>query len=287
MVLLLFIIYNFSDQILAHRERRQAKSRETASRTAREAVQARERWKAAKSLAIKHAVEIQGQISHTFSLKRSKKQPEPQKVLGLSRWSSDASIPEIEEPSILSNMSHSSEKISGSSESVHSNTGDKKPKKNAMKDKHMHTRTQIFKYAYSEIEKEKALQQEIKLTFSGVISMARKNEIRTRPLVEISFEDLTLVLKRNKKQLLKNVTGKLIPGHVTAIMGPSGAGKTTFLSALAGRTAGCQMSGLVLINGKVEPIHAHRKIIGFVPQDDIVHGNLTVEENLWFSAKCR
>ncbi|XP_064989223.1 ABC transporter G family member 28-like [Musa acuminata AAA Group] len=287
LVLLLFIIYNFSDQILAHRERRQAKSRETASRTAREAVQARERWKAAKSLAIKHAVEIQGQISHTFSWKRSKKQPEPQKVLGLSRWSSDASIPEIEEPSILSNMSHSSEKISGSSESVHSNTGDKKPKKNAMKDKHMHTRTQIFKYAYSEIEKEKALQQEIKLTFSGVISMARKNEIRTRPLVEISFEDLTLVLKRNKKQLLKNVTGKLIPGHVTAIMGPSGAGKTTFLSALAGRIAGCQTSGLVLINGKVEPIYAHRKIIGFVPQDDIVHGNLTVEENLWFSANCR
>ncbi|URD82215.1 ABC transporter G family member [Musa troglodytarum] len=287
LVLLLFIIYNFSDQILAHRERRQAKSRETASRTAREAVQARERWKAAKNIAIKHAVEIHGQISHTFSYKRSKKQPEPQKVVGLSRWSSDASTPEIEEPSILSNMSHSSEKISGSSESIHSNTGDKKPKKNAMKDKHMHTRTQIFKYAYSEIEKEKVLQQEKKLTFSGVISMARKNEIRTRPLVEISFEDLTLVLKRNKKQLLTSVTGKLIPGHVTAIMGPSGAGKTTFLSALAGRTAGCQMSGLVLINGKVEPIHAHRKIIGFVPQDDIVHGNLTVEENLWFSANCR
>ncbi|RWW16121.1 hypothetical protein GW17_00020005 [Ensete ventricosum] len=268
-------------------DRRRAKSRETAAKTAREAVQARERWKAAKIIAIKHAVEIHDQISCTFPCKRSKILPEPQKVLGLSRRSSDASTPEIDEPTILSNMSHSSGKISGSSESIHSNTGDKKPKKNAMKDKHMHTHSQIFKYAYNEIEKEKVLQQEKKLTFSGVISMATKNEIRRRPLVEISFKDLTLVLKRNKKQLLKSVTGKLIPGHVTAIMGPSGAGKTTFLSALAGRTAGCQMSGLVLINGKVEPIHAHRKIIGFVPQDDIVHGNLTVEENLWFSANCR
>ncbi|THU69271.1 hypothetical protein C4D60_Mb08t12690 [Musa balbisiana] len=229
LILLLLIIYNFSDQILAYRERRQAKSREAAVRIAREAVQARERWKAAKNIA-----------------------------------------------------------ISDSSESPQIDIGDTYPRKNATKGKHMHTRTRIFKDAYIEIEKEKVLQQEKKnLTLSGVISMATKNEIRTRPIIEITFKDLTLVLKRNKKQLLKSVTGKLVPGHVTAIMGPSGAGKTTFLTALAGKTSGCQMSGLVLINGKAEPIRSYKKIIGFVPQDDIVHGNLTVEENLWFSANCR
>ncbi|KAM0013427.1 putative ABC-type sulfate transporter [Helianthus debilis subsp. tardiflorus] len=70
-------------------------------------------------------------------------------------------------------------------------------------------------------------------------------------------------------------------------MGPSGAGKTTFLSALAGKSHGCKITGSILINGKPDSIHSYKKIIGFVPQDDIVHGNLTVEENLWFSAKCR
>lgn len=78
-----------------------------------------------------------------------------------------------------------------------------------------------------------------------------------------------------------------MPGRITAVMGPSGAGKTTLLSALAGKTVGCTISGSILINGKSDPIHSYRKIIGFVPQDDIVHGNLTVEENLWFSARCR
>ncbi|KAG0498082.1 hypothetical protein HPP92_002773 [Vanilla planifolia] len=60
-------------------------------------------------------------------------------------------------------------------------------------------------------------------------------------------------------------------------MGPSGAGRPHFLVPLAGKTTGCDVSGSVL----------KMKIIGFVPQDDIVHGNLTVEENLWFSARCR
>ncbi|KAK8546304.1 hypothetical protein V6N12_027097 [Hibiscus sabdariffa] len=118
--------------------------------------------------------------------------------------------------------------------------------------------------------------------------MATDHDIRTRPMIEIHFKDLTLTLKRNNKHLLRCVTGKLSPGRVSAVMGPSGAGKTTFLSALTGKTAaGCAVTGLILVNGKNEPIQAYRKIIGYVPQDDIVHGNLTVEENLRFSARCR
>lgn len=78
-----------------------------------------------------------------------------------------------------------------------------------------------------------------------------------------------------------------MPGRITAIMGPSGAGKTSFLSALTGQTTGCNTTGFIFINGESEPISLYKKITGFVPQDDIVHGNLTVEENLWFSARCR
>jgi ABC-type multidrug transport system ATPase subunit len=69
--------------------------------------------------------------------------------------------------------------------------------------------------------------------------------------------------------------------------GPSGAGKSMFLTAVAGKKTYCNMTGQVLINGQAGNIHAYKRIIGFVPQDDIVHGSLTVEENLRFSANYR
>jgi ABC-type multidrug transport system ATPase subunit len=94
-------------------------------------------------------------------------------------------------------------------------------------------------------------------------------------------------LTLGKRKLLRSVTGELQPGRVTAVMGPSGAGKTTFLNAVSGKVTGYQMTGSVLVNGKHGNIRSYKKIIGFVPQDDVVHGNLTVEENLWFSANCR
>ncbi|CAL9084738.1 unnamed protein product [Musa textilis] len=276
--LLLLIIYNFSGQILTSRERKQAKSREAAARHARETVQARERWKTAKDVAKKHAVGLQTQLSRTFSRKKSVRQ-DPPKGLGQ---------PSKKEPSNLTKMMQSLEENPDTYEGFHVEIGDKNLKKNMPKGKQMHTRSQIFKYAYGQIEKEKAMQQQNKnLTFSGVISMATDTEIRTRPMIEVAFKDLTLTLKGSKKKLLRSVTGKLMPGRVAAVMGPSGAGKTTFLNALAGKATGCATSGLVLINGKAEPIRSYKKIIGFVPQDDIVHGNLTVEENLWFSARCR
>ncbi|KAG0502355.1 hypothetical protein HPP92_002427 [Vanilla planifolia] len=67
--LVLLIIYNFSGQVLTNRERKQAKSREAAARSARETVQAREKWKAAKDIAMKHAVGLHSQLSRTFSVK--------------------------------------------------------------------------------------------------------------------------------------------------------------------------------------------------------------------------
>ena len=117
--------------------------------------------------------------------------------------------------------------------------------------------------------------------------MATEGDVRTRSMIEVAFKDLTLTLKGKRKHIMRCVTGKLMPGRVSAVMGPSGAGKTTFLSALAGKARGCTMTGSILINGKPESIHCYQKIIGYVPQDDIVHGNLTVEENLRFSARCR
>ncbi|KAK9283806.1 hypothetical protein L1049_012060 [Liquidambar formosana] len=317
LITLLLIIYNCSDQVLTTRERRLAKSRETAARSARETAKARERWKYAKDVAKKHAVGLQTHLSRTFSRKKTVMHSEKLKILGQSKpetdddlyqsetdddlyppmhssTSSAAQKPSTEskgkekEPSGLMKMMYALEDDHDSYEDFSLESEDKNTKHDMPKGKEIHTHSQIFKYAYGQLEKEKVLQQQNKdLTFSGVISMATNTEFRRRRLIEVAFKDLTLTLKGKKKQLLRCVTGKIMPGRITAVMGPSGAGKTTFLSALVGKAIGCTTTGVILINGKNESIHSYKKIIGFVPQDDIVHGNLTVEENLWFSAKCR
>ncbi|KAF2292164.1 hypothetical protein GH714_014711 [Hevea brasiliensis] len=298
---LFIIIYNCSDQVLATREKRQARTREKAVQSVRETAQAREKWKSAKDVAKKHAIGLQTQLSRTFSRAKSKRQADLVKSTGQAKPGTDAALAPMpgdtssaptkgkkKDKSNLTKMLHEIEANPESHEGFNLEIGDKNIKKHAPRGKQLHTQSQMFRYAYGQIEKEKAMQEQNKnLTFSGVISMAGDIEIRKRPMIEISFKDLTITLKHKRRHLLRCVTGKLSPGRVSAVMGPSGAGKTTFLSALTGKARRCHVSGMVLVNGKAEPIQAYKKIIGFVPQDDIVHGNLTVEENLWFSARCR
>jgi len=276
-----------------NREKKQAKSREAAARHARETAVARERWKTAKDVAKKHAAGLQSSLSRTFSRKKSLRTHESYKGGPGAGLPSTGDQPtnqagEKQKDSLtdmVRSIEDNPEKGEGISVQIGGGAGEKKK---TTKGKHAHTQSQIFKYAYGQIEKEKAMEQESQnLTFSGVISMATDEDIRKRPTVEIAFKDLTLTLKGSKKKLLRSVTGKLMAGRVAAVMGPSGAGKTTFLSAIAGKATGCETTGMILINGKTEPIRAYKRIIGFVPQDDIVHGNLTVQENLWFNARCR
>lgn len=68
-------------------------------------------------------------------------------------------------------------------------------------------------------------------------------------------------------------------------MGPSGAGKTTFISLLTGKAK--RTSGRVKINGKLEELNQYRKLIGFVPQEDVMIRILTVRDILTHSALCR
>ncbi|XP_010462231.1 PREDICTED: ABC transporter G family member 24 [Camelina sativa] len=282
---ILLIIYNCSDHILKIREKRQAKSREAAVKKAR----AHQRWKGAREAAKKHVREIGAQITRTFPGKKSDHDGDTHMMLGPGDSAS-----EVYEDIEMSKHSSSSAAQAQSSSAVSNERRasldieeESVKRKNLAKAKQ--TQTQIFKAAYDQIEKEKAMEQENKnLNFSGIVSMASNTETRNkRPLMELSYKDLTLTLKSNGKHVLRCVTGSMKPGRITAVMGPSGAGKTSLLSALAGKAVGCKLSGSILINGKQESIHSYKKIIGFVPQDDVVHGNLTVEENIWFHAKCR
>ncbi|XP_047322682.1 ABC transporter G family member 28-like [Impatiens glandulifera] len=291
LVLLMLIVYNCSDQVMSTREKKREQSREAAARSAKETVQAREHWKSAKDVAKKGAIGLQSSLSRTFSKKKSMKSQEF-KGTGQAKPGTDAALASMPashqaKGSDLTKMIHEIDEDPNNHDGFHVEIGDKHMKK-APKGKDLHTRSSIFRYAYGQIEKEKALQeQNMNLSFSGLISLASDNDDRKRPTIEVDFKDLTLTLKGTNRQIMRCVTGKIMPGRVSAVMGPSGAGKTTFLSALAGKATGCTRTGQILINGKPDSIHSYKKIIGFVPQDDIVHGNLTVEENLWFSARCR
>ncbi|KAL8171205.1 hypothetical protein V2J09_023009 [Rumex salicifolius] len=280
LVALLLIIYNCSDQIISTRDQRRAKSRERAARIVQQSENARLRWKVAKEAAKKHAAQLHATLSSKFS--RKDHQGQRVTLNATDNMVDDSLLPNSHDPDRPVGMSESEHHGSSTLEIEHDITTRKTQRQNVSNE------TQIFKYAYAQIQKEKALERRNEnANFSRVISMAKESPMKKRPLIEVSFKDFTLTLKGKKKCLLKCLTGKIMPGRIAAVMGPSGAGKTTFLSALAGKTTGCTRNGLILINGQPESIHSYRKLIGFVPQDDIVHGNLTVEENLWFSARCR
>jgi len=113
-----------------------------------------------------------------------------------------------------------------------------------------------------------------------------------RPLYEIEAWDLLVqVPDRDNpselKTLLDHVSFKALPGDFIALMGPSGAGKTTLLMTLNGYLP--PSGGQVRINGEdLYAIYdALRGSIGYVPQDDIVHPELTVFEAVRYSARFR
>ncbi len=58
---------------------------------------------------------------------------------------------------------------------------------------------------------------------------------------------------------------------------PSGAGKTSLLNTLAGKAPYGMVTGEVLVNGRPDNLGRWRKVMGFVPQDDVMHSTLSVE----------
>ncbi|MEZ4225582.1 MAG: FHA domain-containing protein [Polyangiaceae bacterium] len=113
-----------------------------------------------------------------------------------------------------------------------------------------------------------------------------------RPLYEIEAWDILMQVRdrdnpSEMKTLLDHVSFKALPGDLIALMGPSGAGKTTLLLTLNGYLP--PSAGQVRINGEdlYSIYDALRGSIGYVPQDDIVHPELTVYEAVRYSAKFR
>ena len=82
---------------------------------------------------------------------------------------------------------------------------------------------------------------------------------------------------------MHNLSFNLHNGELLAIMGGSGTGKTTLLSLLNGSMK--PQEGTITINGHDISEPEAKALIGYVPQDDLLIEELTVYQNLWFTAK--
>ncbi|PBK70004.1 ABC transporter [Armillaria solidipes] len=83
------------------------------------------------------------------------------------------------------------------------------------------------------------------------------------------------------KVVLDSVSGRVLPGQMMAILGPSGAGKTTLVDILAQKPKSGRVTGAISFPGATKPR------IGFVPQQDVIPPMLTVYEALLFAARLR
>lgn len=105
--------------------------------------------------------------------------------------------------------------------------------------------------------------------------------------VEVPVELKQQGVLEDRLQLLFNVTGTFRPGVLTALVGVSGAGKTTLMDVLAGRKTGGVVEGSIHISGHPKKQETFARISGYCEQNDVHSPCLTVFESLIFSAWLR
>jgi ABC transport system ATP-binding/permease protein len=116
-----------------------------------------------------------------------------------------------------------------------------------------------------------------RLVFDGRGFVARAE----RGALRLDAEGVVMQVKG--KQILAPTSVTIAPGELVAIIGESGSGKSTLIKALAGVTS--PTDGAITVSG--EPVRSRLTDIGYLPQDEIVHGKLSVREALNYAAKLR
>nr|GMD83826.1 pleiotropic drug resistance protein 1-like [Ipomoea batatas] len=105
--------------------------------------------------------------------------------------------------------------------------------------------------------------------------------------VDMPMEMKAQGLTEDKLVLLKGINGAFRPGVLTALMGISGAGKTTLMDVLAGRKTGGYIEGSITISGYPKKQETFARIAGYCEQTDIHSPHVTVYESLVYSAWLR
>ncbi|HPZ07153.1 MAG TPA: FHA domain-containing protein [Candidatus Eremiobacteraeota bacterium] len=103
--------------------------------------------------------------------------------------------------------------------------------------------------------------------------------------IRVDIAGLSVI--RTKKKILNDIYLSIKPQDFVAIVGTSGAGKSTLLKSLCG--AAFAEEGIVKVNGVdfYDNFESFRSILGYVPQDDIIHKELSVEKALKYAGELR
>ncbi len=113
--------------------------------------------------------------------------------------------------------------------------------------------------------------------------LRRRREAKIGVVIDVAH----LVVDVPGRRLLDDVSLTILPAEFVGLMGPSGAGKTTLMSAMNGYAQ--PTAGQVLIDG--QDLYAYfdefSTLLGYVPQDDIMHRELTVGQALYYTARLR
>lgn len=123
---------------------------------------------------------------------------------------------------------------------------------------------------------------------NGLLATDGREALAPSKLVHLQLRNLTyhvMVGGKKEKQIIFGVDADFEPGRLTAVMGPSGAGKTTILNILT-LNAGGRVGGQVLANGRsIE--RGFKQVMNIVPQEDVLLPALTVYETLSYAASLR
>ena len=145
---------------------------------------------------------------------------------------------------------------------------------------------QPFRDQLKKVEKI-AIENNKPISLAGFNIRLNNNVFRISPETKTSLELSNLeVVNSKEKYLIHNISIHFKKEEFIGIIGPSGAGKSVLLKSIRGIIPARR--GKIFVNEQnVFENKELYKEIGFIPQDDVVHQELTVFENLWFAAKLR
>eukprot|EP00697_Spironema_sp_BW2_P002343 gnl/Spiro4/13139_TR6966_c4_g4_i2.p1 gnl/Spiro4/13139_TR6966_c4_g4~~gnl/Spiro4/13139_TR6966_c4_g4_i2.p1 ORF type:complete len:427 (+),score=90.07 gnl/Spiro4/13139_TR6966_c4_g4_i2:46-1281(+) len=132
----------------------------------------------------------------------------------------------------------------------------------------------------------------IQLTFDKIRASVMEPKRETKEEIAVRnpsfFDTFKCDQEMQEKVILHSISGRCRAGRLTAIMGSSGAGKTSLLNVLAA-TASSDMtiSGDISINDKIVKSETIKKLSAFVHQDDVILSTQTVTEAITMSSMLR
>eukprot|EP00752_Nemacystus_decipiens_P016241 g14521.t1 len=105
--------------------------------------------------------------------------------------------------------------------------------------------------------------------------------------IMLGFQNLSISSVDPPEHIVANVSGYVVKGGITAVLGPSSSGKSVLMKVLTGRLPTLSCAGEITYLGKTINPHSQANGFGFVPQEDSLIGDLTVRETFEIAARLR